>query len=114
MVVGKLLQLLLKWDYSLACGKFLADDVAGVPGDSGAPEGLHGQRDEADEAVREGELQHQVVHVGPAGGAGPGSPPPRSHQWKTVQNHPHWDWEDEKVENCAFVDISTRKTLRFR
>ena len=72
-----------------------------MPSDGSAPEGLHGQSDEADEAVRDGELQHQVVHVGPAGEAGPGRLPPRSHQRETVQHHP--DCKDNKLRTIIKV-----------
>ena len=32
-----------------------------------SPDCLHGHRDEADDGVRDRQVEHQVVHVGPAG-----------------------------------------------
>ena len=42
----------------------LAHEVPCVPLDAESPERLHGQRDEADDGVGQGEVEHKVVHVG--------------------------------------------------
>ena len=42
----------------------LAGGVAGVPLNSCAPDRLHGKGDEAGDGVCQGEVVHQVVHVG--------------------------------------------------
>ena len=34
----------------------------------GSPDGLHGQGDEAGDGVRQGEVEHQVVNIGPGSG----------------------------------------------
>ena len=43
----------------------LAGGVAGVPLNCCAPDRLHGESDEAGDGVGQGEVVHQVVHVGP-------------------------------------------------
>ena len=43
----------------------LAHDVPCVPLYGQPPQGLHRQRDEADDGVGQGEVEHQVVDIGP-------------------------------------------------
>ena len=48
----------------------LAHDVTRVPLDGQPPKGLHRQRDEADNGVSQGQVEHQVVNIGPGLGGG--------------------------------------------
>ena len=63
----------------------LAHDVSGVPLNGQPPEGLHRQRDEADDRVGQGEVKHQVVYIGPGLGRGQRALPAGDHQGDAVQ-----------------------------
>ena len=46
--------------------KNLAQAVGGVPLDGVSVYGLHGQRDVGGDGVRQSQVEHQVVNIGPA------------------------------------------------
>ena len=49
----------------------LTEEISSLPLDGEPPHGLHGEDDVADDGVRQGEVEHEVVHVGPALHLGP-------------------------------------------
>ena len=65
----------------------LAHDVTGVPLNGQPPEGLHRQRDEADDRVGQGEVEHKVVDIGPGLRCGEGGLPAGDHQGDAVENY---------------------------
>ena len=69
----------------------LAHEVAGVPLYGQPPEGLHRQRDEADDRVGQGEVKHQVVYIGPGLGRGQRALPAGDHQGDAVQYYANWN-----------------------
>ena len=69
----------------------LAHEVAGVPLYGQPPEGLHRQRDEADDRVGQGEVKHQVVYIGPGLGRGQRALPAGDDQGDAVQYYANWN-----------------------
>ena len=65
----------------------LAHDVPRVPLDGQPPEGLHRQRDEANDGVGQSEMEHQVVNIGPGLGGGQRGLAARDHQGDAVENY---------------------------
>ena len=44
----------------------LTEEISRLPLDSQPPQGLHGEDDVADDGVRQAEVEHEVVNIGPA------------------------------------------------
>ena len=65
----------------------LAHDITRVPLDGQPPEGLHGQRDEADDGVGQGQVEHKVMHIGPGLGGWQRGLAARDHQGDAVENY---------------------------
>ena len=65
----------------------LAHDITRVPLDGQPPEGLHRQRDEADDGVSQGQVEHQVVYIGAGLGGWQRGLAPRDHQGYAVENY---------------------------
>ena len=68
----------------------LAQDVATLPLYSQPPQRLHGQGDEADDGVGQGEVEHEVVNIGAALGLRHVRLLPGDDERDAVENHPNW------------------------
>ena len=58
-----------------------------MPLDTEPPEGLHRQRDEADDGVGQGQVEHQEVHIGAGLGGWQRGLAARDHQGYAVENY---------------------------
>ena len=68
----------------------LAQDVATLPLYGQPPQRLHGQGDEADDGVGQGEVEHEVVNIGAALGLRHVRLLPGDDECDAVENHPNW------------------------